>query len=302
MYLETPLVRHPGGRLPRDGEVWLKMECDQPVGSFKIRGIGRLCRLAAEDGVRTVVGSSGGNAGLALAYAARELGLACRVVVPEITGELMRGRLRALGAEVIVEGAAWDQADALARKLADGDDARYLPPFDHPEIWRGHAPLIHECAAAGPRPDAVVVAVGGGGLMCGVLSGMHQVGWDQVPLYAVETDGTASLRAAIEAGGPVTLARIDSIAITLGALRVADEAYRWTRRHPVTSVVVSDRDAVAACVRFADETRRLVEPACGAALAAVYDGHVPAARILVVVCGGAAVTLQLLDRWRRDLL
>lgn len=300
MYRETPLIRHPSSRFRPGQEVWLKMECDQPVGSFKIRGIGRLCRLAAEDGARTVIGSSGGNAGLALAYAARELGLACRVVVPEITGELMRGRLRALGAEVIVEGAVWDQADALARKLARAGDARYLPPFDHPEIWRGHAPLIHECAVAGPRPDAIVVAVGGGGLMCGVLSGMHQVGWDRVPLYAVETEGTASLRAAIEAGGPVTLERIDSIAITLGALRVADEAYRWTTRHPVESVVVSDRAAVAACVRFADETRRLVEPACGAALAAVYDDHVLAARTLVVVCGGAAVTLELLETWRQE--
>ncbi len=300
MYLETPLIRHQSERLPPEAEVWLKMECDQPVGSFKIRGIGRLCRLAAEGGADSLVSSSGGNAGLAVAYAARVLGVRCRVVVPQSTAPLMRERIRALGAEVQVQGAAWDEADAHARQLCARPEDAYIPPFDHPEIWRGHAPLIHECASVGPRPDGVVVAVGGGGLMCGVLAGMHQVGWRDVPLYAVETNGAASLRAAIEHGAPVTLPAIESIAITLGARRVADEAFAWTRRHRVESLVVTDRQAVAACVDFADEARRLVEPACGAALAAVYEGLVPVRRALVVVCGGAGVTLQMLDRWRQE--
>jgi L-serine/L-threonine ammonia-lyase len=301
MHILTPLIDWQSPSAVSGQRVRLKMECWQPVGSFKIRGIGHLAKSAVGAGATHLVASSGGNAGLAVAWAGRELDVPVTVVVPESTGERVRKLLAQMGAQVRVHGTVWDQADELARKLSGDSGSCYIPPFDHPLIWEGHSSLIVECAEHGPRPDLVVVSVGGGGLLCGVLSGLHQVGWEEVPVLAVETEGAASLQAAINAGGAVEIDAIDSVAKTLGALRVADEAFAWTQRHPVTSRLVSDRQAVSACLDFADDHRVLVEPACGAALAAVYDRQLEMADILVVVCGGAGVSLHDLRGWAEEL-
>lgn len=236
---------------------------------------------------------------MAAAYAARGLKLAIRVVVPETTSSFVRGRLEALGAEVEVHGSAWDEADRRARELSEAADTAYVPPFDHPDIWAGHATVIHECAEHMDAPDEVVVAVGGGGLLTGVLTGMYAVGWTDVPVVAVETEGAASLAAAVAAGKLVELPAIESIATTLGARCVAAAALDWTRRHAVIPVQVSDAAAVAACLAFADAQRALVEPACGAALAADRARRRPGRSALVIVCGGGGVNLAQLDAWRR---
>jgi L-serine/L-threonine ammonia-lyase len=133
------------------------------------------------------------------------------------------------------------------------------------------------------------------------VQGLHRNGLSQVPVIAVETAGAASLAAAMQAGEPVTLPSIDTIALSLGSRLVARQAFEWTRRHDVRSVVVSDADAVHACLRFADDMRTLVEPACGAALAVAYR-HLPALaafrRPLFVVCGGIGVDLAKLAAWK----
>lgn len=284
--------------------VHLKMENFQPVGSFKARGIGALCRASVDDGATRLVCASGGNAGYAAAYAGRQLGVPTTIVVPRTTPAWMQDLIRREEAEVIVQGENWDAAHLHAAALAQAAGFAYIHPFDDPRIWAGHAPLIQEMAETGVKPGVLVVAVGGGGLLCGVLEGMHQVGWVDVPVVAVETEGTASLAAAVRAGHLVTLDRIDSIATTLGARTVAAEALAWTRRHPVTPWIVSDRAALRACLRFADDHRVLVEPACGAALSTIYDNAAPlkgVGPIVAIVCGGAGVNLPLLAEWERKV-
>lgn len=309
LHLETPLLEALPLAARTGRRVLLKLESLQPSGSFKLRGLGRLCsHLVANEGARRLVASSGGNAGLAVAWAARRLGVAAHIVVPGSTPQVARERLRIFGASVEVHGAIWNEADALARGLATEPGSAYVPPFDHPLIWAGHATLVDELvvqlAALGlARPDAVVLSVGGG-LMCGVLEGMHRHGWREVPLVAVETTGAASLQAAVTAGRPVALARIETLATTLGALQVAEEAFRWTLRHPVRLVQLEDRAALAACRRFADDHQLLVEPACGVALAALEEPSAAVAlgdaRVVVAVaCGGSGVSLELLERWQR---
>jgi L-serine/L-threonine ammonia-lyase len=284
----APLARAAGAR------VWLKIESLQPSGSFKIRGIGRACEEARAAGAKRLVSSSGGNAGLAVAYAGRLLGLPVAVFVPRTTSARMIDKMRVEGATVTVHGDAWDDAHAAAVAACDRDGGFYVHPFDMPAVWHGNATLIEEAAGQGmERPEAVVVAVGGGGLLCGVLEGMHAVGWGEVPVVAVETHGAASLHAAMKAGHPVDIGAITSVATTLGARRVCERVLVWTREHRVTSWLVSDREAIDACVRFADDHRVVVEPACGAALAVAYGRAEPLAgarSVLVVVCGGAAVT------------
>ena len=303
LHIRTPIFRDAEVEAALGKVVWLKMECLQPTGSFKIRGIGLLCQELKSTGCTRFISSSGGNAGYAVAYAGRELSLPVLVVVPATTPDSTRQALALMGAEVQVVGDVWDEADEEARRIAldEGNEgAAYIPPFDHPTLWRGHSSLIDEVAESHGRPDLVVVTVGGGGLLCGVLEGMHRAGWSDVPLIAVETAGAESLHAAMSAGEPVSLPEITSIAKCLGARRVADAALDWTGKHPVQSVVVSDESAVRGCLEFANRHRVLVEPACGAGLSLIYEGAQclgDAALVLVVVCGGIGVDIDQLNSW-----
>lgn len=284
--------------------VLLKMEAFQPAGSFKSRGMGAACRAAKEAGATHVVCSSGGNAGYAVAFAGRQLGLNVTIVVPQTTSTWAKDLIQREGADVLVHGAAWDDAHAYALGLVQQGQSVYIHPFDDPVVWHGHSSMIHEIAEVGVKPGAIVVSVGGGGLLCGVVEGMHEVGWTDVPILAVETEGAASFAAAVQLGRPVTLDKITSIAVTLGARTVTPQALEWTRHHLIISWKVSDRAAIDACLRFADDHRVVVEPACGAALAAVYGcakplhGREP---IVVIVCGGAGVNRELLDKWDQQV-
>jgi L-serine/L-threonine ammonia-lyase len=118
-------------------------------------------------------------------------------------------------------------------------------------------------------------------------------------VIAVETEGADALAESTRAGEQVELPRISSIATSLGARKVSQQAFDWTRRHPVRSVVVSDRAAVDACIRFMDDQRVVVEPACGASLAVAADAGRLAgfANVLVIVCGGVTATVAQLRQW-----
>ena len=120
------------------------------------------------------------------------------------------------------------------------------------------------------------------------------------PVVAVETEGTASLAASLQAGKLVTLERITGVAKSLGAKTVARQAFEWSRQHPVRSVVVTDSAAIDACVQFADDHRCIVEPACGASLSVAYRRQAileEADRVVIVVCGGIGVDLEQLQAW-----
>ena len=302
IHVVTPLWESPSLSAAADAPVYLKMESFQPVGSFKARGIGAACRDSWEKGANSLVSASAGNAGYAVAYAGRKIGIPVTVVVPKTTPAWLQDLVRREGATVVVHGDSWDDAHAYGTELAEKENAAYIHPFDDPRVWKGHSSIIHEIAEANVKPGAIVVSVGGGGLMVGLLQGMHEVGWTDVPVLAVETEGAASFAAAIRAGHLVTLDGITSVATTLGAKRVAAKALEWTKRHPIVPWQVTDRQAIDACVRFADDHRVLVEPACGASLAAVYGKAEPLeglSPIVVIICGGAGVSLKLLDEWRK---
>lgn len=298
LHITTPLLSSRQLSLLAGREVMLKMEALQPPGSFKIRGIGLACETWQRRGAQRFVSSSGGNAGLAVAWAGRHLGVPVTVVVPETTPLRAQELLRQEHAEVIVHGSSWQEANVYAQSLTGKQDA-FLHPFDDPLLWQGHATMIDEVAQSGMKPDAVLLSVGGGGLLAGVVAGLQRNGWQDVPVLAVETAGAASFHAAQAAGHSVELAEIRSIASSLGAKRVCDQALRCAGEHPIHSLLVSDLAAVTACERFLDDHRVLVEPACGASLAVVYDQHPQIAayqNLLVIVCGGATSNLEHLQK------
>lgn len=300
LHLETPLLESRPLSQASGRSIWLKMDALQPPGSFKIRGVGAACEHHAANGKRRFVSSSGGNAGIAVAYAGRRLSLPVSVFVPETTTERAKALIRQEGAEVFVHGASWQEANERALQAVDAETA-FIHPFDDPLLWAGHATMIDEVVTAGIPFDAVVLSVGGGGLLSGVSEGLDRNGLQHIPIIAAETEGAASLAASVKAGKLTELPAITSIATSLGARKVCQRAFEITQTRPVDCNVVDDRAAVDACMRFLDDHRVVVEPACGAALAVAYshaDRLVRFERILMIVCGGATATLGQLQAWR----
>ena len=303
LHIETPLIESAPLSAKSGRSVWLKMDALQPSGSFKLRGIGHACATYAQRGAKRFLCSSGGNAGIAVAYCGRKLGIPVMVIVPETTSERSIHAIRQEGADVTVYGQSWQESHEYAVRTSDPGSA-YIHPFDDPLLWTGHATMIDEVLQQGFVPDEVVLSVGGGGLLCGVAEGLRRNGMGGVPIVAVETSGADSLAASLDRGAHVTLQRISSIATSLGARRVAEAAYTIASSGAVHSVVVSDRDAVRACLDFRRDHGVLVEPACGASLSVVYNRNAALAtggRILVVVCGGTTVTMAQLEAWQREL-
>jgi L-serine/L-threonine ammonia-lyase len=198
---------------------------------------------------------------MAVAYAGRALGVPVDVVVPTTTEPMMVQKITALGARVTMHGDVWDRAHAYALQLQQSTpDSVLVHPFEHETTWNGHATIIEEVAKQLAEmkespPSAIAVAVGGGGLLIGVLRSMRAIGWNDVPVFACETFGAASFAlatAGIAAPKPYpaaplpALAGINTIAKTLGATRVAEEVVHLARHPlfpPVRSVRVTDQQA-----------------------------------------------------------
>jgi L-serine/L-threonine ammonia-lyase len=225
------------------------------------------------------------------------------IVVPQTTAPAVRELIARRGAQVLVHGAVWDEAHTHAVALSREQSAAYIHPFDDALLWDGHGTLIDEVVQSGVFFDAVVTSVGGGGLFAGIVQGLRRNQLGHVPVIAVETDGAQSLHASVQKGSLVTLPAITSIATSLGSRRVAEQAFKLASEHPTVCLVVSDAQAVAACRQFADVMRVLVEPACGAALAAVTAHPEVFAQYkapLIEVCGGVGVSLERLNAWKEQ--
>lgn len=305
LHIETPLIESTLLSNELNKKILLKMESSQPTGSFKIRGLGRLSQEYAKSGARCLICPSGGNAGLATAYAAKKLKLECIIVLPHKTPSFLKRIIEAEGATVMVFGESWDDADLKAQELANERGAYYVHPFNHPIIWEGNSTIIDEVYRSGIMPDAIVLSVGGGGLLAGVIEGLRRVGWSHIPIIAAETRGADSLKQSLEQSKNIMLQKIESIAVTLGCKQIAEHAFVLAQEHELYSVVKDDINAVSAALRFADDHRVIVEPACGVTLSILYDHDSilnPYHSVLVIVCGGTGVSYPILQTWHHELI
>jgi len=278
--------------------------------------------------IRKVISSSGGNAGLAVTTVAQQLeGMEVQVVVPETTKQIVIDKLTSLGAQVTIHGENWNAADLLARSMVEESQgmAAYVSPYDDELLWEGHSTVIKEIVEQSSKLDismkAVVASVGGGGLLCGILDGLQNQNISHdILVVAAETEGASSFDKGWKAGKAVSLSSIDSIATSLGALQVTEEAIQKGKLHIesgglLQTGVSTDQEAVEACLNFARDHKMLVEPACGAALATIYserlrnelfenltDDDDKSGAIMVEVCGGNAVNLELMNLWQSQFL
>ncbi|RUR07231.1 pyridoxal-phosphate dependent enzyme [Legionella sp. km772] len=294
LHIQTPLIVSQNLKNKFNKSIYFKMECLQPSGSFKLRGIGALCQEEAAKGVDCFVASSGGNAGIAVAYCGMKMNIPTTVFIPNSSHPLYIEAIQSYGARVVIAGSVWDDAHQAALEFVKNNKAAYIPPFDHPTLWKGHSTLVDEVVQQGlVKPDAVVLSVGGGGLACGILEGMHRHNWKDIPLIAVETLGADAFAHSVKAGSLIRLEKISSKATTLGAKQVTAQLMDWAKKHPIVNSVVSDKEAELACFAFAREQRVLVELSSGAALTAAYNNHPAlqqASSVLVIVCGGINIS------------
>ena len=180
-------------------------------------------------------------------------------------------------------------------------DACFVHPFDHPTLWAGHSTVVDELVEQTEKPDAIVLSVGGGGLFNGVIEGMDRNGWGDVPVIAVEVEGAPKFRRALEAGHPVDLERIDTLANTLAGKHVSQKTVEYAQTHNVISHLTSDARAANAVLEFVEDFRILVELACGASMSVAYDLPeivAPYQNVVIIACGGAGVNLPLLLKYK----
>jgi threonine dehydratase len=231
-----------------------------------------------------VVIASGGNAGIAAASAAEVLGVRCEVFVPELTSAAKRERLAALGAVVVVGGAAYVDALAACRARQQQTGALMMHAYDQPEVVVGAGTLGLEIEEDAGLPDRVLVSVGGGGLIAGLAA------WFQgrCRVEALEPTLAPTLHAARAAGAPVDVAVSGLAADALGARRIGELAWPICREHVVAAHLLDDSLIAEAQRRMWRDLRLAVEPAAALPLAALWAGVVrPAAseRVVAIVCG-----------------
>lgn len=261
----------------------LKLEQLQHAGSFKARGAHNLL-LTVDVPAAGVVAASGGNFGLAIAHAAGRLGHHAAIFVPTVASPAKVDRLRAFGAEVVVGGAFYADAYEASLERARETGALLAHAYDQPEIVAGAGTCAVELQDQAPETTTVVVAVGGGGLIGGIA------GWlqDATRVVAAESNGTPTLRAALDAGEPVDVDLSGIAADSLGARRIGDLGFAAATRWVDEAVLVSDDAIVDTQRRLWEHARVAAEPGGATALAAVISGAydpAPEERLAVIVCG-----------------
>jgi threonine dehydratase len=274
--------------LKADGPVWFKLEYLQHAGSFKTRGMVNQILAAAERGelpAAGIIAASGGNAGLAAAYAARELRVPAEVYVPVTAPPVKVAKLGKLGARVVQVGTEYAEAYAAAVIQAGVTGARFCHAYDDADMIAGNGTLGLELLGQLPDGfDTVVVAVGGGGLIGGVIGALR----DRARIVAVEPATCTALHSALAAGGPVDVPVSGVAADSLGARRAGELAYELAAAAGTTSVLVDDQAIVDARRELWDDYRIAVEHGTAAAQAALTSGaYVPAPgeRVVVLLCG-----------------
>jgi threonine dehydratase len=283
---ETPVVSLEPGALGTPGPLILKLELLQHTGSFKPRGaFSRM--LSAQVDESGVLAASGGNFGLAVAYAALHLGHRAEIFVPETSPQLKIDRIRALGADVHVVPGYYPEAYAACEERAFDTGAIFMHPYDQPAVVAGQGTVALELALQVPEPDTVLVAVGGGGLIGGVAAWFA----GQTRVIGVEPEACPTLHAALAAGEPTDVEVGGVAADALGAARVGRIGFEVASRFVDEVVLVPDAAIVEAQRRLWDACRVLAEPGGAAALAALLTGAYvpqPQERVVAIVCGGNA--------------
>jgi threonine dehydratase len=282
----TPVLEPGPGAFGLDGPVTLKLELLQHTGSFKPRGA--FNKMLSSDVPEVgVIAASGGNFGLAVAYAARTLGHRAEIFVPDTSPATKIDRVREQGADVHVVPGFYSEASEAAHERAVSSGALWMHAFDQPEVVAGGGTVGMEIAEQVPDADTVLVAIGGGGLIAGIAAWFR----NDVRVLGVEPEACPTMHAALEAGEPVDVAVGGVAADSLGPRRVGAIAFDIARAFVDRVVLVTDEAVRDAQRQLWRDVHVVAEPGGAASLAALLSGAYrpePNERVVVLLCGANA--------------
>jgi len=277
--------------IPGDGRIVLKLECLQVTGSFKARGASnKLGLLTAEQVKRGIITASGGNHGIAVAYAGWMAKVPTTIYVPEGVSPLKAEKIKGWGARLVLHGKHWAESNDAALALAARDGLTYFHPFADTAVIAGQGTLALEILGQDPAIDTFLVAIGGGGLIAGMGSAVKALK-PSARVIGVEPVGAATLHDSLEAGQVVTLPSITTAVLTMAALRTEQINFDIARRAVDQVVLVTDDDMREAANVLWMELGIAADLSGAASLAAILAGkYVPqkGERVCVLVCGAGA--------------
>ncbi len=271
--------------------VWLKREDLQPVRSYKIRGAYNLiAQLSDAERAAGVIAASAGNHGQGVAFACARLGIRGRIFVPSTTPRQKRDRMRSLGeglVELVVTGDTYDDAAAAAKAEAERTGASIVPAFDDPRTIAGQGTVAKEIVEQfGKAPDVLLVPVGGGGMLAGCLTWMAEH-HPETRVIGVEPAGAPTLIAALAAGAPVDLERIDTFADGAAVGRAGDITFAVAQRHSPTMLTVPEGRICTEMLALYQTEGIIAEPAGALTTASLGLFHPqPGETVVAIISGG----------------
>lgn len=266
----------------------LKCESLQRTGSFKVRGaLNRVAQLDEESRRRGVITVSAGNHAQALAWASRDAGVRCTVVMPRAASPTKVEASKGYGAEVVLHGVNSIEAFARAHELAAERELTFVHPFEDDEVQAGQGTVGLEILDQVPDVEVVIVPIGGGGLIAGIAVAIKEQR-PSVAVYGVEPTGAAAMRQSLDAGRAVQLQSLQTIADGLAAPMAGERAYAVVARYVDDVVLVTDAEIAASMRDLLLSAKLLAEGGGAAATAALLAGRLPIGgkRVVSVVSGG----------------
>jgi threonine dehydratase len=278
-------------------DIRLKAEIFQRTGSYKIRGpLNKFAHLTDEQRRRGVICSSAGNHAQGVALAAKLNNMRAVVVMAENATPSKIDATRAYGAQVVLHGSIWDEADEKCKQLCEERGLTYIHPFDDPDLIAGQGTLGLEIYEDWPSVEVVIVPIGGGGLISGVAMALKGLN-PNIRVIGVESSGAPAMKLSIEKGELVTLDTVDCIIDGLKVKRVGEHTFDAVRQFVDEVVALPDSQIFDALIWIMSHCKLVVEGAAAASVAAVLNGLIkaPAGSKVVCVLSGGNVNLQQLN-------
>ena len=298
--ITTPLIRSYQLEKIIEKEVYLKLEFLQPTRSFKVRGAcAKALSLEKDILSQGLVTASGGNHGLGVCYAGRELHAPVVVFLPQATADEKVEKIKGWGGKTIIFGEAWDEANTKAQEYAQEEGLTYVHPFDDIMVVRGQGTIALELLDQNPYLDAIIASVGGGGLISGLGVVASQMK-PEIKIFGVETVGCDAVTQSFRAGFPVTLPAITSIADTLGAKRTTEATLARIKAVVNDMQTVTDKETLDALQLLLEKEKILVEPATSCSIAALLHNKFDLSEVekLCIILCGANISIRQLREWR----
>ncbi|MEM9290253.1 MAG: threonine ammonia-lyase [Acidobacteriota bacterium] len=278
-------------------EIYLKYENHQITGAYKERGaLNKLLQLKPEERQKGVVSASAGNHAQAVAYHGQQLGIAVTLLMPKTTPKIKIANTRGHGAKVILHGENFDEAYEEARRLEAEEGLVFVHPFDDPYVIAGQGTLALELLEQEPELDAIVVPIGGGGLIAGIAAVVQSLS-PHTRVYGVEAEVSASMRRSLDAGEPQVIEGARTLADGIQVKRPGEITFAMIQELVEDVVTVSEEELVRAVLFLLERDKTLVEGAGAAGAAALLAGRIPnieGQRVATILCGGN-IDLPVLD-------